>query len=104
MNTAIVDSPKATGPDVGLLETSKVVSLLTSEFLTTAEVAAVLGITKWALAGWRVERKGPPFVQLRGGTIRYPRAAFEVFLRAQLRDVHPTRRGTVRSKNPLEVR
>jgi predicted DNA-binding transcriptional regulator AlpA len=63
---------------------SAVVSVLTAELLTTHQVAAILGCTRWTLNYWRKQRQGPPFVMLTRGTIRYPRASFESWLKARL--------------------
>ena len=56
---------------------SAVVSILTAKYLTTQQVADVLGVTKWTLAYWRAQRQGPPFVMLTGATIRYSQTALE---------------------------
>ncbi len=65
-----------------MLKPSQVVSLLTTEFLTTSEVASLLRITRWELNDWRRQRRGPPFVMLKRGVIRYPPTAFETYLRS----------------------
>src|SRR5208283_2304029 len=81
---AVMEKSNAAGPEAGLYEAFKVASLLASEFLTTQQVADVLAVTKWTLAYWRKRREGPPYVKLARGTIRYPKAAFEVYLKSQL--------------------
>jgi hypothetical protein len=85
---AIMQNSSGPGPEAGLYEAFKVASLLASEYLTTQQVADVLAVTKHTLADWRAQRQGPPFVTLKGGVIRYPRAGFEVYLRSQLERVN----------------
>jgi predicted DNA-binding transcriptional regulator AlpA len=75
---AVMRNSSGAGPEAGLY------SLLASEYLDTAQVAAVLAVSKLTLARWRVQREGPPFLLLKGGTVRYPKAAFEAYLRSQL--------------------
>jgi len=63
------------------LETSKVVSLLTAEFLTPAEVASVLKVSRWTLATMRLKRQGPPFMLRARGVVVYPADSFRRYLR-----------------------
>ena len=50
------------------------------EFLTSFQVAEMLGLSGWALLVWRRQHKGPEFVRLGPNTIRYPVAAFNAWL------------------------
>jgi len=68
---------------VEAVEVSKVVSLLTAEFLTPAEVAALLKTSPWMLADWRRKQQGPPFMLRRRGAVIYPVESFVRWLRAQ---------------------
>lgn len=67
-----------------IMPNAEVISFLTSETLTTGQVAGLLGVTKKALADLRVKRNGPPYVMLRRGIVRYPRQGLETFLRTRL--------------------
>lgn len=61
---------------------SEIVSILTAEVLTPAEVAAVLKVSRKALADWRLKREGPPFYLRSRGKAVYPAESFKTFLRA----------------------
>ena len=41
------------------------------KLLTEHEVAEKLNVKKETLRNWRVEKKGPPFIKLETGSIRY---------------------------------
>lgn len=62
---------------------SEVVSVLTAEFLTPAEVAPLLKVSRWMLADWRLKRQGPPFMLMRSGVVVYPIDALRRYLRAR---------------------
>lgn len=77
------ESAELTRPQAGeSLETSKVVSLLTAEFLTPAEVAGLLRVSRMTLADWRVKRQGPSFFLKPRGVPVYPLEGFRRYLRA----------------------
>jgi hypothetical protein len=65
------------------LETSKLISLLTAEFLTPADVAALLKVSRWTLADWRLKGQGPPFLLKARGVVVYSAESFIKYLRAQ---------------------
>ncbi len=65
-----------------VMPTSEVVSILTAEVLTPAEVAAVLKVSRKALADWRLKREGPPFYLQARGKVIYPAQSFKTYLRA----------------------
>jgi len=50
------------------------------EFLTSKEVAAMLGIGEQSLRRWRTQGKGPPFVKLEGARVVYSRDGLLVWL------------------------
>lgn len=52
--------------------------------LTTFEVAGFLRVSRYTLSGWRKKGAGPPFVKLSRRTLRYPREAFEQYVRSRL--------------------
>lgn len=85
-------------PDFLEIPNSEAVSLLTEEFLTTTQVAALLDVTRWTLNYWRMQRQGPPFVMLTRGTIRYPRQGLESYLR---RHVHTAAKRVAVWSRPL---
>ena len=51
-----------------------------SEFLTSFQVAKLLGLSQWALVVWRRLRRGPQFVRIGRNTIRYPKREFDAWL------------------------
>ena len=51
------------------------------EFLTSKEVADMLGIGEQSLRRWRTQGKGPPFVKIEGARVLYPRRDLEDWLR-----------------------
>jgi hypothetical protein len=61
---------------------SDALSVLTAEFLTTGQVAGLLGCTKKALADMRLGRVGPPFMLQARGVVVYPAESFRRWLRA----------------------
>ena len=67
------------------LEASKVIALLTAEFLTPAEVSGLLGISRKELAEWRLKGQGPPFMLRRRGVVVYLPDDFKRYLRAHRR-------------------
>jgi predicted DNA-binding transcriptional regulator AlpA len=71
-------------PDFPEIPNPEAVSLLTAEFLTPTQVAALLGVTRWTLNYWRMQRQGPDFVMLTRGTIRYPRQALQSYLQRRI--------------------
>ena len=75
------------------IPTAEVVSFLTADLLTTQQVAGLLGITKKALADWRVKQDGPPFVTLKRGVPRYPLYGVRRFLRARVSASPATSKG-----------
>lgn len=83
---------------------SETFSILTTDYLSTSQVASLLGVTKWTLAGMRVKRSGPPFVMLRRGIVRYSSQALQSFLRmrAQSAASTPGRRRVARMMENLK--
>jgi hypothetical protein len=59
------------------------ISLLTAEFLTPAQAASLLKVSRWELASMRLKRQGPPFLLRRRGVVVYPAESFISFLRAR---------------------
>lgn len=53
--------------------------------LKPAAVADQLGVTTKTLARWRVSGKGPRFVKMKSGGIRYDQADIDAEIAAQLR-------------------
>ncbi len=66
-----------------VMPTSDVLSILTAKFLKPCEVAAVLKLSRKALADMRLERAGPPFTLKARGVVVYPAESFIQFLRAR---------------------
>lgn len=52
------------------------------EFLTAAQVADILKVSKQTLSYWRARDTGPLSERI-GGSVRYPRAEFEQWLAAE---------------------
>ena len=52
------------------------------EFLTEAEVAILLGLSRATIEKWRIQGRGPAYVKL-GKSVRYSRAELERFIDAQ---------------------
>lgn len=50
------------------------------EFLSSSQLANLLGLSPWALIVWRRQRRGPKFLRIGRNTIRYPRWEFEAWL------------------------
>jgi hypothetical protein len=59
------------------------ISLLRAEFLTPAQAASLLKVSRWTLADMRRKREGPPFMLARRGAVLYPSESFLRFLRAR---------------------
>ena len=57
--------------------------MLTAEFLTPAEVAALLKVPRKAVADMRLKRQGPPFILQKRGIVVYPAESIRWWLRAQ---------------------
>ena len=49
-------------------------------YLNTDQVAELLGLRPSTLADWRWQRKGPPWIQVSRGCVRYDQAALEDWL------------------------
>jgi hypothetical protein len=64
------------------LEVADISALLTMENLPVGMVAVLLNVSRLTLAQWRKRGEGPPFRLVKGGGVAYPRASFEVYLRA----------------------
>jgi hypothetical protein len=65
-----------------MIPNSEVAHVLTAEFLTPAEVASVLKVSRKTLADWRLKRSGPVFLMRRRGVVVYPTDSFRRYLRA----------------------
>ena len=50
------------------------------ELLKTREVAEILRVTEKTLMNWRSQKKGPPYVQLSDGMVRYPKEDLYMWL------------------------
>lgn len=50
------------------------------EFLSRFQVARLIGVSAWTLIYWARTDKGPPFVKMARGTVRYPRVDLGVWL------------------------
>ncbi|MGA3325970.1 MAG: hypothetical protein ABSF45_15975 [Terriglobia bacterium] len=68
-------------PD-SLVANSEAVHILTAEFLTPAQVAALLKTSRKELADMRVKRAGPPFELKARGVVVYPADGLRRYLRA----------------------
>lgn len=55
------------------------------DLLTTYEVASLLRVSRWALSYWRARGDGPPFLMVKGGTVRYSRKRLVEFLTSRER-------------------
>lgn len=53
--------------------------------LRDGDVAKALGMSVATIRRWRVIGRGPVWVKLEGGAVRYERGAFEAWLAAQKR-------------------
>ena len=53
--------------------------------LTTAQLAVELGLHPFTLCNWRVQGRGPAYVQMCGKAIRYRRQDITAWLEAQVR-------------------
>jgi hypothetical protein len=52
-------------------------------YLTTEQAAEILTLSMATLEDWRWQRKGPPFIRVSRGCIRYDETALFVWLDAQ---------------------
>lgn len=68
------DRRKTRGPEKG-----------SQRMLTTAELAAEIGITSTTAYRWRRAGRGPRFIRTQSGRVRYPRAYIEQWLDEQTR-------------------
>jgi len=59
-------------------------------FLSTAEVAALLGVSPGTLRQWRHQKRGPAYVVLNGGPVRYERATLLSYLAARTIKAQPS--------------
>jgi hypothetical protein len=58
-----------------------IAALITAgRMLTSSEAARIIGLTKSALAQWRLAKIGPDFVRLSDTVVRYPEAALYSWL------------------------
>jgi predicted DNA-binding transcriptional regulator AlpA len=57
-----------------------------SEFLTSFQVADLIGVSPWTLLYWRRRHQGPPFVKMASHTLRYPRTELETWLESLRRN------------------
>lgn len=55
-------------------------------YLNDAQLAAFLGIHPATPRQWRYQKRGPVYVKLAGGAVRYARTALLAWLRAQIVD------------------
>jgi hypothetical protein len=67
-------------PD-SLLASSEAVNILTAEFLTPAQVAALLKVSRKELADMRVKAVGPPFELRARGVVVYQADSFRRWLK-----------------------
>lgn len=65
------------------------------DYLTTAQAAEVMNVTKTTLESWRWNGKGPAYVRL-GKVVRYGRAAIQEFIEA---NVHTSIESQMRAGN-----
>ena len=49
-------------------------------YLTTEQVAEMLNLSPCTLADWRWQRKGPPWIPVTRGCVRYDQAALEAWI------------------------
>lgn len=54
-------------------------------FLTTEDLGELFGIHPKTAAAWRIQGRGPRFLRISGGTIRYRQSDVEAWLRASVR-------------------
>jgi len=66
-------------------------SQMNCEFLTTDQLAGVLGLKKNTLEGWRTQGRGPAFIKV-GRAIRYRKTDIDDYLKNQT--VRSTSEGT----------
>ncbi len=58
-------------------------------FLSTAQVADLLGVSPGTLRQWRHHRTGPAYIRLNGGPCRYERSVLLAYLAARTVGVEP---------------
>ena len=51
-----------------------------TEYLSTLQVARLLGMSAWCLLLWRKKGFGPPFLRVTRNIIRYPKKEFDQWL------------------------
>lgn len=56
---------------------------MTTQFLDTKEVAEMIGISPNTLAAWRSMGKGPPYMQIGQGAVRYKEADIVEWMESQ---------------------
>lgn len=56
---------------------------MSKRFLTTNQAAALLNLSPCTLVDWRWQRKGPPWVQVSRGCIRYDQESLESWLQSR---------------------
>jgi hypothetical protein len=66
-----------------IIPNSEMVRVLTAEYLTPAEVAGLLKVSRKALVDMRLKRQGPPFMLRARGVVVYPAENFIAYLRAR---------------------
>jgi hypothetical protein len=49
----------------------------------TREAARILGVREGLLVRWRYEQKGPPYLKLSGGTVRYQIRDLSAFMESR---------------------
>lgn len=57
-------------------------------YLSTAQVADLLGLNPVTLRQWRRRKHGPAYVKLEGGQVRYPWASLRWYLESRTVDAH----------------
>lgn len=56
-----------------------------SEYLSTKEAAALLGVHAVSMARWRVQGDGPPFIRLSRRAVRYARSSIDSWMQERTR-------------------
>lgn len=80
---------------------------MNAPLLTTAEVAAILGVAPRTVERWRNLGGGPPYVRIGKRTIRYEAAAVDAFVKlytVRRRDPGPDPRQLALFETPPEGR
>lgn len=60
-----------------------------ARYLTTDQVADLLGLSPDTVLGWRKRRRGPPFVRLANNAVRYPEGALHRWAAQRLVELEP---------------